>query len=295
MSYICCNSFDSKENRSLICRVEIRWNKVGLEHTKIGNFGMKFVEIWSIYIPKQRILECEIHIGCICGIRIDLHFLFSAENDFITSVFCEKYFYQGNLIFQSFVLQFNFCMKRSVDRIAGYIIFNLFRITKDSIRCNVKFWHVAQFNTAENSGAGVPAGIWLHARVDCDSDSVRFSEIDVRRDIYGKWDISVVLKSRFTTINIDSCIHHNPVKMQINNIFAPFLWDFNLFCIICNAFCIIAACRTGSSILSDFTFNHVIVWKIYFPDGICFFRVRESAIESVLELPALIDILITHG
>jgi len=133
MSYICCHSFDSEENGSFICCVEIRWNKVGLEHTKIGNSGMKFVEIWSIYIPKQRSLECEIHIGCIYGIRINLHFLFTAENDFITSIFCEKYFHQGNLIFQSFVLQFNFCMKRSVDRIAGCIIFNLFRITKKGV------------------------------------------------------------------------------------------------------------------------------------------------------------------
>ena len=116
-------------------------------------------------------------------------------------------------------------MKIGTYGIAKCIIFNGFGITKDSIRSNMKLWHMKQFYAAEDSGTGIPTGIRLHTWGYSDSYTVLLSKIEIRCNIYGKWNIAVVLQNCLTSIDVDRSIHHNPVKMQIDCFLFPFLRD----------------------------------------------------------------------
>ena len=99
MFYICRYRLNTEKNGSFICCIFLRWNKMSFKHTKICDSGMQFINVWILYIPKFRILKCQIQVCSIRSVRVDLHFLFPTEKDFITSVFCEKYFYKCHFIF----------------------------------------------------------------------------------------------------------------------------------------------------------------------------------------------------
>ena len=184
MDYISGYCFDTEKNRGFINGIFRVWNKVCLELAKIRDSCMESVEIWCFNIPKGRIFQSEIQVSSINCTRVDLHFLFADEDDFIISVFGKIYLHQCNFIFQRFIVYFDLSVKISKSRSSLCIVLNFFGITKDAVICNMQLGHMKQFYTAENTGACIPAGIRLHAGIYDNGYSVRFSKVDVWSYIY---------------------------------------------------------------------------------------------------------------
>ena len=109
-----------------------------------------------------------------------------------------------------------------------------------------------QLHAAENSRAGVPAGVGLHAGIDGNRHAVFLSEVYILRDIDRKRCIPVMVQSAFAAVDLDRRVHHDAVKVKENLLVLPLFRDLKIFAVARDALCIISAGRARGSILPDF-------------------------------------------